>query len=316
MLRQEEEPVSVARTMSAVRLHEPGGLEALRYEEIETPSVAPGQALVQVHAAAITRDELDWPVDRLPAIPSYEFSGVVHELAPDVVGVSVGEPVFALAGFDHDGAAAEFLTLDAKLLVPKPHSLDHAHSAALPLAALSAWQGLFDHGHLERGQRLLIHGVGGGVGYLAAQLALWRGAHVIGTASTVKMEFVKALGAHEVIDHTETRFEEATSAVDLVFDTVGGELLRRSPKIIRKGGRLVSIAEELPKDPSDESIETVYFVVRPHRDQLTELARLAESDGLKPAIDSVFPLSEAHEAFARSMARGTRGKVVLRVIDE
>lgn len=316
MLDGEPTTVSVAKTMHAIRMHEPGGLDALRYEEIETPSLGLGQALVRVHAAAITRDELDWPLDRLPAIPSYEFSGVVSGLAPGVVGLSIGEAVYALAGFDHDGAAADYLAVTASVLAPKPLSLGHVQSAALPLAAVSAWQGLFDHGHLEEGQRVLIHGAAGGVGHLATQLALWCGAHVIGTASTTRIGVVKALGAHEVIDHTETRFEEELSPVDLVFDTVGGELLRRSPGIVRSGGRLVSIAEEPPEVPSDASIGAMYFVVQPDHDQLVELARLADSSVLKPAIDSIFPLSKARVAFERSMETDTRGKIILRVTDD
>lgn len=308
--------IPVTTTMHAIRLHEPGGLDALKYEEVATPALGSGQALVRVHAAAITRDELEWPVDRLPAIPSYEFSGVVAKLAPDVSGLSVGDPVYALAGFDHDGAAADYVAVDAGVLAPKPSSLDHVQSAALPLAALSAWQGLFDHGHLEEGQRVLIHGAGGGVGHLATQLAVWRGAHVIGTASTAKIESVKSLGAHEVIDHTRAHFDEELSPVDVVFDTIGGELLRRSPAIVRSGGRLVSIAEEPPEVPSESNAGAIYFVVKPQRDQLVEVDRLAANGELRPAIDSTFPLSEARSAFERSMERGTRGKVVLQVIND
>jgi NADPH:quinone reductase-like Zn-dependent oxidoreductase len=289
--------------MLAVRLHTPG-LEGLALDEIETPQAKPGEALVEVHAAAITRDELDWPVDRLPAIPSYELSGVVAAVAGDVHGVGVGDEVYALTPFDRDGVAAEYAVVPASMLAPKPSTLDSVASAAIPLAALSAWQGLFDHGRLEEGERVLINGAAGGVGHLATQLARWRGAHVIGTASQNSQDAARDFGAHEVIESPET-----LAPVDLVFDTVGGELLRRAPVVLRPGGRLVSVAEP----PDVEGIDAAYFVVEPNRDQLVEIARLADEGALRPSVDSVYALSEATAAFERNQARGKRGKVVLRV---
>ncbi len=302
--------------MHAIRLQPPGGPEELVFVEVETPRLGAGDALVRVRAAAITRGELEWPVDRLPAIPSYELSGVVSATAPDVDAVAIGEPVYALTGFDRDGAAADYIAVTANVLAPKPRTLDHIQCAAIPLAALSAWQGLFDHGRLEEGQRVLIHGASGGVGHFATQLARWRGAHVIGTASSAKVESVWRFGAHEVIDHVNTRFEEALDPVDLVFDTVGGELLKRSPAVVRKGGRLVSVANEPPEISAEAKVSAVYFVVEPNRGQLVELARLVDRGEIRPAIDSVFPLPDARAAFARSISPGTRGKVVLRVGDE
>src|ERR671930_731018 len=162
-------------SVRAIRLHEPGGLDGLRVEEISIPEPRAGEAIVRVHAAAITRDELEWPVDRLPAIPSYEMSGVVEALGSDVADLTLGHAVYALTPFDRDGAAAEYVAVPADVLAPKPRTLDHVESAAIPLAALSAWQGLFDHGHLEEGQRVLIHGAAGGGGDLAAPLAPPRG---------------------------------------------------------------------------------------------------------------------------------------------
>jgi NADPH:quinone reductase-like Zn-dependent oxidoreductase len=295
--------------MLAVRLHQPGGLDGLAVEEVESPVLADGEAVVRVHAAAITRDELDWPVDRLPAIPSYELSGVVVEVGADVEGVAAGDAVYALTSFDRDGVAAAYAAVAAGLLAPKPSTLDHVASAAIPLAALSAWQGLFDHGRLREGQRVLIHGAAGGVGHFATQLARHRGAHVIGTASTSSLDDVRSLGADEAFDGRSERLEEEIVPVDLVFDTVGGDLLKRSPALVRSGGRLVSVAEEPP--PAD--IDARYFVVEPNREQLVEIARLADEGALTPAIDSVYPLAEARAAFERSMAAGKRGKVVIRV---
>jgi NADPH:quinone reductase-like Zn-dependent oxidoreductase len=300
---------TVPASMKAIRVHPPGGLDRLVEERIDIPSPGPGEALVHVHAAAITRDELDWPADRLPAIPSYELSGVVAATAPDVADLPVGDPVYALADFERDGAAAEYAVLAAELLAPKPQSLDHVESAAVPLAALTAWQGLFDHGTLAPGERVLVHGAAGGVGSFAVQLARNRGAHVIGTASPSGVETVRELGADEVVDNSKARFEKAVEPVDLVFDTVGGELLERSPAILSEGGRLVTVAEE----PSGDGI---YFIVEPNREQLVEIGRLADAGKLRSLVDSVFPLSEARRAFERSMQPGKRGKVVLLVADE
>lgn len=298
--------------MRAIRLHAPGGPDQLLVEEIDIPRLGPGEVLVRVHAAAITRDELEWPVDRLPAIPSYEVSGVVEAVAPEVTDVRVGDAVYALIGFDRDGAAAEYQVVPASILAPKPRALGHVESAALPLAGLSAWQGLFDHGGLEEGQRVLIHGAAGGVGHLATQLARWRGAHVIGTASAAGVDIAREFGAHDVLDRSSARFEEGLEPVDLVFDTVGGDVLARSAAVLHGSGRLVSVAEEPPAVLS-KKVRAAYFVVEPNRAQLVELARLVDGGTLRPAIDSVFPLTDAREAFERSMTRGRRGKVVLRI---
>src|SRR4051812_35979777 len=233
--------------------------DGLKVEEIETPSPDPGEVLVRVHAAAITRGELEWPVDRLPAIPSYELSGVV---------VGSGDAVYGLTPFDRDGVAAEYVVVPTDALAPKPLRLSHVEAAALPMGGLSAWQALFVHGRLRRGERVLVTGSSGGVGHLAVQLARHAGAQVV-----------------------------EDGVADVVFDTVGGEL--------PVGERVVTIAAEAPG--------AVYFVVEPDREQLVELARLADADELVPAIDSVFPLEQAREAFDRVAARGKRGKVVLDV---
>jgi NADPH:quinone reductase-like Zn-dependent oxidoreductase len=301
-------------TMWAIRLHAPGGPSELVLERIETPHPQEGEALVRVHAAAITPGELEWPVDRLPATPSYELSGTVAALAPDVDTLTIGEPVWALTGFDRDGAAAEYIVVPETLLAPKPRTVDHEASAAVPLAALSAWQGLFDHGGLKEGERVLIHGAAGGVGHFATQLARRRGAYVIGTASASSAGRAKTFGAHEVLDPANVRFEESVKPVDLVFDTVGGELLARSPAVLSPGGRLVSVAEEPPEALPEQMIVSTYFVVEPNREQLLELARMIDGGELRPAIDSVFPLSDAAAAFERSLASGKSGKVVLRVV--
>jgi NADPH:quinone reductase-like Zn-dependent oxidoreductase len=299
-------------TMQAIRLHAPGGIDSLRLDTIGIVHPQEGEVLVRVHAAAITRDELDWPTDRLPAIPSYEVSGVVVAAAAGVESVRVGDAVYALTPFDRDGAAAEYVALPAAIVAPKPGTLTDVESAALPLAGLSAWQGLFDQGALEPGQRVLIHGAAGGVGHLAVQLAHRHGAYVIGTASAAGAAVARSLGADEVLG-ADTSFATTLAPVDLVFDTAGGDRLMHSAAAIGPGGRLVSIAEEIPDTLAGKAVRTSYFIVAPNRDQLIELARAADAGDLHTDIDSTFTLADARAAFERSMATGKHGKVVLRI---
>src|SRR5512132_4144622 len=198
--------------MRAIRLYSPGGIEDLRLEEIEEPRSRPGQVLVRVHAAAITRGELEWPSDRLPAIPSYELSGVVVE---DTDGFATGDDVIALIPFDRDGAAAEYTLVPAEALGPKPRSLSYIQAAALPMPGLSAWQALIVHGRLQPGDRVGVTGAHGGVGHLAVQLARSRGVALVGEGESC----------------------------DLLFDTAGGEALARAAG---RAGRIVTIAAETP----------------------------------------------------------------------
>ena len=252
--------------MIAVRQHAPG-IDGLSVDEVDRPVAAAGETLVKVHAAAITRDELEWHTDRLPAVPSFELSGIDEE----------GNEVFALTDFDHDGVAREYANVRTKVLAPKPSSLSHVEAAALPMPALTAWQALFVHGGLERGQRVLITGQSGGVGHVAVQLAEWKGA--------------------ELVDDD----------ADVVFDTAGGEQLERAKAKLRDGGKAVSVAHE------SDGVE--YFIVERNGEQLAEISRLADEGHVRPQIDSVFPLAEARAAFARLAERGKQGKVVLQVSD-
>lgn len=312
----ESQTPKILTKMNAVRLHSDSGPAGLVYEQVETPRPQAGQALVRVQAAAITRDELTWPVKRLPAIPSYEFSGVIAALGSAEKNLAVGDEVYALSAFDRDGAAAEYTLVSTKFLAPKPKTLDHIQSACVPLAGLTAWQGLFDHGRLTRGQRVLIHGATGGVGHFAVQLARLRGAHVIATVSTRNVDVARKLGVDEIIDYTQTHFEDAVHDVDLVFDTAGGERLERSPYVIRPGGRLICVASEPSQaEAARRGITALYFVVEPNGDELVEITRLIEAGSLKPSVAEVFPLAQAREAFERSLSAHAAGKIVLRVAE-
>jgi NADPH:quinone reductase-like Zn-dependent oxidoreductase len=259
--------------MRAVRLHPPGRIEDLRLDEIEASRPGPGQVLVRVHAAGVTRGELEWPTDRLPAIPSYELSGVV---AADTAGFSAGDGVFALTPFDRDGVAADYAVVPGEILAPMPRSLNHIQAAALPMAGLSAWQGLVVQGRLQPGERVGVTGGHGGVGHVAVQLARARGATLVA----------------------------AGEPCDLLFDTSGGDDLARSAG---RAGRIVTIAAETPG--------ARYFLVKPDREQLLGVSRLVDAGELRPEVDSTFPLAEARAAFTRSAARGKHGKVVLRVTE-
>jgi len=297
-------------TRLAARLHAPGaGPSDLHLEELPVPAPEPGDVLVQVHMAAITRDELTWPTDRLPAIPSYEVSGVVASIGAGVTRLAVGDEVFGLTPFDRDGVATEFATVPAAALAPKPQTLGHVESAALPMPGLTAWQGLFTHGSLDEGERVLINGAAGGVGHIATQLAVSRGATVVATARGDGVDIVRKLGAAEVIDTSATSdLAGAVAPVDFVFDTVGGDLLAGSAALLAPGGRLVAVAEEPP-----DGVAGTFFIVEPDVDQLIALARLADEGALRPAIDTTYPLTDAIAAFERVESSSKRGKVVLTV---
>jgi NADPH:quinone reductase-like Zn-dependent oxidoreductase len=295
--------------MAAVRLRSPG-IDGLAVEQMDIPLPGDGEAVVRVHAAAITRGELDWPLDRLPAVPSYEFSGTVAALGTQTAGLAVGDAVYGLADFERDGVAREYAVLPIALLAPKPTAVGHVESAAIPLAGLSAWQGLFDHGRLVDGEHVLVTGATGGVGQFATQLARWRRARVFAAVSAPEIEQAYGLGADAVFEYAAV--DELREPVDLAFDTVGGDLVRRLPAHIRPGGRLVTVAEEPPAVVKD-AIEASYFIVSPNREQLSELARVVDEGAVRPLIDTVFTLDEVRQAFERVAQRGKRGKVVLQI---
>jgi NADPH:quinone reductase-like Zn-dependent oxidoreductase len=310
--------------MKAVRLHARGDPERMVFEEEPLPRLGPGDALVRVHAAAITPTELTWSAtwttrdgaDRLPVVPSHEVSGVVEAVGEHASGVAVGNPVYGLVDFWRDGAAAEYVAVPAADLAPKPPSIDHVHAAAVPLSGLTAWQALLDHAALSAGQRVLVHGGAGGVGAFAVQLARWRGAHVVATGSASDRDLLREVGVEDVIDYRTERFEARVRDVDVVLDTVGGDTLERSWSVIRPGGVLVTVAAPAPGSmPSRGDVRGDFFIVQPERDQLIELARLIDAGSLRPIVGGLFPLARAREAYLRAARGHTRGKVVLRVRD-
>jgi NADPH:quinone reductase-like Zn-dependent oxidoreductase len=223
----------------------------------------------------------------------------------------VGDLVYGLNDWYRDGASAEYCVASVGDIAAKPAGVDHVYAAATPISGLTAWQGLVERAGLAAGQQVLIHGAAGGVGTLAVQLARWRGARVIGTASAANLDFVRSLGADEVIDYRAEGFEDVARDVDVVFDTVGGETLERSWGVLKPGGKLVTVAAS-GEQTTDERVRSAYFIVEPSRTQLAEIARLIEGGALRPVVGAVFPLAEAREAYQH---KPVRGKVVIRVVD-
>jgi NADPH:quinone reductase-like Zn-dependent oxidoreductase len=312
--------------MKAIRLHGRGGAEQLIYEDAPQPRASPGEVLVRVYATGVIANELHWnetyqtPAGspRVLPIPGRDLAGVVAEVGPGVTTLSAGSEVYAMLGYGRDGAEAEYCIALPGELAPKPRTLDDVHAAAVPLSALTAWQALFEHAHLVGGQTVLIHGAAGGVGVFAVQLAHRAGAHVSATASARHRDFLRDLGADEVIDYTTTRFEEVVHAVDLVFDTRGGDTLRRSWPVVKPGGVLVSIVS--PPPPPEvvqrHAVRFVWFIVEPHRAELVQIGVLIDGGQLRPIIDTVFPLAQARQAYEQAERGHTRGKIVLRVVDD
>src|SRR5215831_2484704 len=298
--------------MKAIRLHQVDGPDSLLYEDAPKPGPKDNEMLVRVSATAITPTEFAWyptfhspegGARPLPIILGHEFSGVVDAIGPACTGVQVGDAVYGLSDWFIDGAQAEYcLTVPANV-APKPVSLKHAEAAVVPISALTAWQGLIDRAHLSEGQRVLIHGAAGGVGSFAVQLARYKKAHVITTASAANADFVKTLGAHEVIDYRTTPFETVVRDVDAVLDTVGGDTRDRSWGVLRKGGQLVTIAADAER-LSQPRVRDAFFIVEPNRSQLIEISRLIDAGSVKPVVGTVFPMKHFREAYDQKPARG------------
>lgn len=310
--------------MKAVRFAAFGGPEVLVREEVPMPEVGPGEALIRVHAAGV--NPIDWKAraghlkeslrHRLPLIPGWDVSGVVEKVGIGMVGVTEGEEVYGMLDFSRDGAYAEYVVASAADLTGKPSSLDHVHSAAVPLAALTAWQSLFDIADLRPGQSVLIHGGAGGVGHFAVQFAKWKGAWVIGTSSSRNLNVMGELGADELIDYEKAAFDEVLSDVDVVLDTQGGEIQRRSWPVIRTGGTLVStVSLSVSNSAAERGVRGELMLVRPDANELAQIAALIDAGDVRPLVSNVIPLAEAPRAHQMSQSGHVRGKIVLKVRD-
>lgn len=306
--------------MRALRVHERGGAERLVYEEAPLPFLGIGDALVRVGAASFTPTELEWPStwvdragrDRLPMIPFHEVSGMVVELGYGTTGLAIGDAVYGLSDWYRDGAAAEYVAVEARNLAPRPAALGDVEAAAAALAGLTAWQALFVHGGLTGGQTVLVHGAAGGVGTMALQIARSAGARIIATGRAGARDVVADLGADEFVDVDEEPFEDAAARADVVVDLLGGDVLRRSLSAVEPGSVVVS-AVEPPPPTVRPGVRAVFFVVEANRHDLVELSRRIDSGQVRPVVGQVFPLAGGREAFEAKAAGGIRGKAVLQV---
>ncbi|MFV8129836.1 NADP-dependent oxidoreductase [Streptomyces syringium] len=313
-----------ARPMRAIRQEKAGGPEVLELVETDRPEPGLGEVLVRVHAAGV--NPVDWKTRTRgrfysghtpPFVLGFDVSGVVEKVGEGVTVHAVGDEVYGMPRFPAPaGAYAEYLTAPARHLAPKPHGIEHVRAAALPLAALTAWQCLVDTADVQEGQRVLIHAAAGGVGHLAVQIAKARGAYVIGTASAAKHEFLRGLGADELIDYHEQDFAEAVGDVDVVLESVGGDYPARSLRTLRPGGTLVSILpleESVYAEAGARGVRATRLVVEPDQAGLRGITELVESGRLRCEIAAVLPLEDAAKAHELGETGRTSGKIVLTV---
>jgi len=314
---------SVKPTMKAVVIHEYGGPEALKYEDIPRPEPKDDELLIRVIAAGVN------PVDGMvrsgmfggnrefPIILGGDVAGIVEKVGSKITKFKAGDPVFAYVSLNNSGGYAQYALATERELAPKPKSLTYVEAAAVPIVAITAWQALVDKAKLSAGQIVLIHGGSGGVGSFAIQIAKARGAKVIATASTRNQDFLKELGADVAIDYTKQKFEDVSKDVDVVLDSIGGDTLDRSYGVVKKGGIIVSLVAR-PKEAELEKhgIRGATLNAEPDSEELAEIGKLIDDKKIKAIVSQTFPLSEARKAQEQVATGHTRGKIVLKIADE
>jgi NADPH:quinone reductase-like Zn-dependent oxidoreductase len=320
----------MAARMKAVCIHQFGGGDELSYQDLPRPEPREGELLIRVHAAGV--NPVDWKtrsgsapwksgsspatVDPFPLILGWDVAGEVAATGDNVGGYAIGDAVYGMIRFPEPaGTYAEYVAAPAEHVLPKPESVGFLQAAALPLVSLTAWQALFEAGELADGQTVLIHGAAGGVGHVAVQMARWCGAHVIGTARGRDEAFLRDLGLDRLIDYRSDRFEDVVHGVDLVVDTIGGEVQERSWAVLRKGGILVTLrtSSGLAEQAAARGVRARHVLVRPNREHSVAIDRLVASGQLRPAISAVFQLPDARRAHEQLQQGPNRGKVVLRI---
>lgn len=306
-------------------MHAYGGPEMLKFEDAPRPESKDDEILIRVVAASVN------PVDvairqgylaelignKFPLIPGMDVAGVVEKTGARISKFKVGDPVYAFFTLASEGGYAQFAVAKESEAAAKPKTVTFAQAAAVPAAASTAWQVLVDTAKVTAGQTVLIHGGSGGVGHFAIQIAKARGAKVIATASTANQDFLKQMGADQAVDYTKTKFEEAAKDVDVVLDTVGGDTLKRSYDVVKKGGIIVSIVDEPEQATLDaHGIRGVTLRSTPKASVLEELTRLIDAKKITPVVSRAFPLQEALKAQDQIATRHTRGKIVFQVAEE
>jgi NADPH:quinone reductase-like Zn-dependent oxidoreductase len=309
------------KTMKAVRVHHFGGPDRLEMDRLAVPKPANDEVLVRIHAASV--NPVDYkiregefppiPAERLPVVIGRDLCGIIVACGASVAEAKPGDHVYALLGQDR-GSYAEYALLKRGEYASKPEHLDTTAAAAVPLAALTAWQGLFDHGKLQAGERVLIHGGAGGVGHFAVQFAKAKGAEVITTVSARDMEFARSLGADRVIDHNAHPFEELVRDVDLVFDLIDGDTRERSWQTLKPDtGRLItSLTEPSAEKAAQNRVRASRYMAQPNAQQLAEIAGLIDAGEVWVEVGRVFTIDQARDAHLHLEHDHVRGKVVLR----
>ena len=310
------------QTTRVIHVYSYGGPEQLKLEQKPRPEPQAGEVLLRVHAAGV--NQIDWKIRQglmkdfqpvtFPYTPGIEVAGVVEGVGPGVTAFEIGQAVF---GQSARGAYAEYITESVEALALKPETLSFAEAATVPVGATTAWRALFDNGGLTSGQRVLIQGAAGGVGLFAVQLAKWKGAQVIGTASTANLDFVLGLGADTVVDYTTTPVESVVQEVDLVLDGVGGETLISSLAALRRGGTLISIAGLPPREEAQaRGVRAAFIRNQYSRELLQTVTRFIDEGRIKVTVGKTFPLSEVQQAHEYSRSGHGRGRIVLQIADE
>lgn len=305
--------------MHVIRIHKFGGPEVLKDEVLPVPRPGDDEILVRVKAASV--NPVDYKTregrfarqsdEALPIILGRDLSGEIEAAGSKVRDVSRGQSIFALLGYDR-GAYAQHVVLKPGEWALKPDNISHIEAAAVPLAALTAWQGLIDQGKLQGGQRVLIHGGAGGVGHFAIQIAKAKGAWVAVTCSEQDFGFVRGLGADQAIDYRHDKFEERVSDIDLVYDLIGGETQERSFAVLKRGGALISTLQEPDKAKAlYKNLTIAHYMAKPDATELKEIAALIEACEIKPVVQATYKLSEAAQAEQALAGGHVRGKIVL-----
>jgi NADPH:quinone reductase-like Zn-dependent oxidoreductase len=304
--------------MKAIVMDSFGGPDVLHSADLPQPEPQEGEVLIRVIAASV--NPIDYkirsgsfrpPNTELPAVPGRDVSGTIEAVGPGFTRFKVGDEVYAFLA-SHAGGYAAYAIARQDEVAKKPFSLDHLHAAAVPLAAVTAWQALFDHGRLEVGQRVLIHGAAGGVGHFAVQFAKAKGATVVATASAEDLDLLRNLGADRVIDHKARAFEREVRNVDLVIDLVGGETQQRSWQVLRNGGALVSTLEQPSTEEAARHLARAeFFMARPTTDVLTEIANLIDAGKVQVVVQKTYKLRDAARAQDEAEHQHSAGKRVL-----
>jgi NADPH:quinone reductase-like Zn-dependent oxidoreductase len=313
-----------SETMKAIVVHQYGGPEVLKYEDVARPEPNANEVLIRVKAASINPVDVairkgylkEFTGNKLPLILGMDAAGEIEKVGAKIDKFKVGDPVIAFFTLAGEGGYAQFVAATENEIARKPSAISFEQAAALPAAGSTAWKALVETGDLKAGQTVLIHGGSGGVGHFAIQIAKALGAKVIATASSANQDFLKQMGADVAVDYTKQKFEDVAKDVDLVLDSVGQDTLRRSYGVVKKGGMVVSIVDDIDANElAAHGIRGTTIRTEPNAKRLDELARLIDAKKITPIVSQVLPLSEVAKAHQQIATRHTRGKIVLQVAE-